>query len=873
VGIVSFLFTDIEGSTKLWQAYPDAMSEVIKRHDKLLCSTVQAHGGTVFQTAGDAVLAAFADPVGAVRAALDGQRALEREPWHDGIDLRVRMAVHTGPVEVREGNYLGHALNRVARLLSAGHGGQILLSQDTQELVNQVLPPGVELRDMGRHRLKDLLQPEHIFCLLLPDHDGDLPPLRSLGRAATALPVQPTTFVGRKLEVESVRDLMRNPDVRLVTLTGPGGCGKTRIALEVAAALSDDFEQGVLFVPLAGLADSSLVAPTLAMALDAQDADLPREQGVVSALGDQHKLLILDNFEHVTEASPLVARILSACPCVKILATSRAVLRLSGEQEFLVPPMALPDPDRLPEMRLLGRYEAVELFVLRAQAVKPGFTLTAANAESVVRICLHLDGLPLAIELAAARTRLFSPDALLPRLASRLKLLTGGARDVPVRQQTLRGTIDWSYGLLETREKELFGSLAVFVGGCTLEAAEAVCADPDDGDILDALSSLVEKSLVRQEESSATGREPRFLMLETIREYALERLTESPRDVEIRRLHATFHRELAVEAEGELSGSNQAYWLQCLEVEHDNLRAALQWYLNREEFEDGLRLGTALFQFWYVHGHFREGQEWLDALLASAAGMTSPLRVSALRCAGVLTELLGNYAAAESRYRESLRLAIEAEDVRGRALALNDLGVLAREQRHGAEARVLLEEALSLRRELDDPAMFSRTLSNLGIVTLDAEEFDRAAALLQESLELARGLNDASGIAIGILNLGGLALRRGDHDRALPLFLESLKHLVELGDRGTVPDCLEGLASVAVAQGEGERAVRLMGAAGMLRERVGCPMPNEEQARYDEVVARSKMLLAEHVWNAAWEHGRALTLEQAVNYAALGSTI
>jgi class 3 adenylate cyclase len=480
-GTVTFLFTDIEGSTKLWERDAEAMKAALVRHDEILREAIEDKGGFVFKTVGDAFCCAFPTAPDAIKAALSAQRSLCTEEWNEGCTIRARMALHTGTVEARGGDYYGPPVNRVARLLSAGHGGQTLLSHAIQELVRDELPSGTNLRDLGEKRLKDLFRPERVFQVIAPGLPSEFPPLRTLDAYRNNLPLQPTPLVGREREVEAVCERLRSPDVRLLTLVGPGGTGKTRVGLQAAVELLEEFEGGVFLVALAAIADPALVGSTIARALGlTETGDQPPEEILKSYVRERQLLLLLDNFEQVLEAAPLLDVLLGAAPRLKVLATSRAPLRLYGEHEFPVPPLLLPDTVHLPETETLAQYEAVRLFIERARAVKPDFTVTNENAPAVAEICARLDGLPLAIELAAARIRLLPPQAMLFRLSNRMKLLTGGARNLPERQQTLRGAIEWSYDLLDPEEQTLFARLSVFAGGRTLEAIEARCATPKE---------------------------------------------------------------------------------------------------------------------------------------------------------------------------------------------------------------------------------------------------------------------------------------------------------------------------------------------------------------------------------------------------------
>jgi predicted ATPase/class 3 adenylate cyclase len=632
-GTLTFLFTDIEGSTKLWESHPDVMQTALARHDEILRGTTEQHGGYVFKTVGDAFCAAFQTAPDALEAALEIQRRLLSFEWEQTGPLRVRMALHIGAAEERDGDYFGPPVNRVARLLSAAHGGQVLLSLPAQELVRDQLPAGTTLRDLGEHRLKDLFRPERVFQLVSPDLPSEFPPLRTLETYRNNLPLQPTPLVGREKEVAQVCDLLRSDETRLLTLTGPGGIGKTRLALQAAADLLDDFSDGTFFVPLATLTEAELFLPAVAETLGVKEiGEQPLDESLKDYLSERRLLLVLDNFEQVLEAAPAVTELLAGAPGLKVLATSRAPLGLYGEHEFPVPPLSMPDLKRPPPLERLTQYEAVGLFVERAQAVKPDFKVTNDSAPAVAEICVRLDGLPLAIELAAARIKMLPPKAMLQRLGSRLKLLTGGARDLPERQRTLRATIEWSHALLDEGEQLLFARLAVFSGGRTLEAIEAICDTKGDLPVeaFEGVSSLLDKSLLRQEESPEG--EPRFVMLETIHEFAREKLQESEEGEEIKTLHAHYFLALAEEAYPELKGANQLDWLGKLETEHDNMRAALSWALERKEAEVALRLGGALWWFWSVRGYHSEGRRWLEAVLA-IDGRGSP-EVQAMARAG-----------------------------------------------------------------------------------------------------------------------------------------------------------------------------------------------------------------------------------------------
>ena len=630
-GTVTLLFTDIEGSTRLLQQLGERYAGLLAESRQVLRGVFQEWNGYEVETQGDAFFIAFARATDAVLAALDAQRALAAHPWPGGAAVRVRMGMHTGePATTAEG-YAGLDVHRAARIMSAAHGGQVLLSRATATLVEQDLPENVNLRDLGEYRLKDLGRAWHLFQAVTPDLAADFPPLRTLDARRNNLPIQLTPFIGREQELAAIQDILTREDARLLTLTGPGGAGKTRLGLQVAAELSDRFADGVFFVYLAPINDPALVMPTIAQTLDIrEETGQPWPARMREALLQKQMLLLLDNFEQVVNAAMQVGELLAACPQLKIIVTSREALHVRGEREFPVPPLPLPDVKHLPDLTSLSSNTAVALFVQRAQATKPDFQLNNANARAIVEICVRLDGLPLAIELAAARVKLLPPQALLARLDQRLAVLTGASRDVPARQQTLRNTIAWSYNLLDAVEQRLFRRLSVFVGSCTLEAVEAVCVTSGNEDqaeqILDTIASLLDKSLLQQMEQE--GGEPRFTMLETIREYGLERLIANGEIEATRQAHAEYYLALAEKAEPELAGPQQATWFDRLEREHDNLRAVMEWCLEREDsgqrIEMALRLAGALRQFWEVRAHRDEGQAFKEPVAIPASTSIEP---------------------------------------------------------------------------------------------------------------------------------------------------------------------------------------------------------------------------------------------------------
>jgi predicted ATPase/DNA-binding SARP family transcriptional activator len=715
--------------------------------------------------------------------------------------------------------------------------------QARRTLVDELgLDPGPELQELERAILRQ------DAALALP-----------AARARSHIPAPLTPLVGRRLELAALTSLLRSGQARLLTLTGPGGTGKTRLALESAWELVSDFADGVVFVDLAPIADPELVGAQILAALEVDEQPgRPAVETITEALRGRQLLLLLDNFEGVVDAAPIVTALLAATPELKALVTSRVVLHLSGEHEYPVPPLALPDLEH-DGLDGLARSEAVELFAARARAVSPAFRLTAANARVVAAICVALDGLPLAIELAAARTRELAPEAILERLGSRLELLTTGPRDVPARQRTLRGTLDWSFDLLDGDEQRLLSQLAVFSGGATLEAAEAVC-----GADLGALDALVDKSLLRREETD--GADPRFRLLETVREYGLERLEERDEADELRRRHAEHFRDLTERSAAELSAgrpSSEVYT--GLEAELDDIRAALAWADDADP-ELMLQLAGLLKLFWRVRGHLDEGRRWLERALAHTREATRG-RARALEAAGALAQRRGEYAEAKALWSEGLEIWRELGADQGVARALGDLASVLDLEGDAEQAIPLYEESADLLRRLGLEYELGTVLSNLGVCQMSLGRLDEAERLYAEAVELCRKSGRDEQLAISLFNLGRMSMLQGRPEAAGERFEEALKAARGLGYREMIAYCLKGFGEVAAAEGEAERAARLLGASDRLFADLGAHVEASERATYERTEAELKAILGEDAYTNAHADGRALSLEQALALA------
>ena len=873
-GTVTFLFSDVEGSTRLLQTDPGGWPAMLERHHALLRAAFEAHDGREVGTEGDSFFVGFPTAPGAIAAAVAAQRALATESWPGNIDLRVRMGLHTGDASLGTGSYVGLNVHRASRIASAGHGGQVLLSDTTRTLLGDDLPAGVELRDLGTHRLRDLERPERLWQLVVGGLRSDFPPIRSLD-TANNLPSRLTTFLGRQREIDEISDLLSRS--RLLTLTGPGGTGKTRLSLEVAARAMDVYPDGVFFVELAPITEPELVAATIAQTLGLADrGGRSAADQLADHIGARRMLLVLDNFEQVTDAAPTVSAVLAACPNLSVLTSSRSTLRVSGEQEYPVPPLALPDPTQLPSIDQLSQYEAVALFIERARAVKPDFAVTNENAPAVAEICVRLDGLPLAIELAAARIRILTPQAMLGRLEHRLGFLGGGARDLPERQQTLRGAIAWSHDMLDESDRALFACLSVFVGGAALESIEQVCGGELTGELLDALASLVEKSLVRQSEGGAG--EPRFGMLETIREFAIEQAVERGSWDDLRARHAAQFLAIAEASARHVMGSEKRTWLDRLEEDHDNLRAAISWATETGAAETALRLGSALWRFWQMRGYLAEGLERVEQGLALPHGHDHAVaRADALSAAAGLAYWLADTDGSRAWYEEEIEARVALGDRAGLAEAQYGMSFtwsildLENEESMG-QAEVQINEALAIFREIGDASGIGRCEWALANVAWGTGKLEQAREHALHALEVFQSIDDRFmiGWTSYTLGLGALskdlaagrsANLRAEASRRLT---DALRIFSDAQDISGLTLVLDAFAILAVREGDRERAARLSGAVVTFERTSGTGLNNWTRAllAFDPAELQGDPALAD-----AWASGEALTAAQAVAYA------
>ena len=919
-GTVTFLFTDIEGSTSLSQQYPEATPALFARHDQILRQAIEAHSGLVFQIIGDSFSAAFHSAREALCAALEAQRSLIHEAWSPA-PIKVRMGIHTGAAraaqadtnvvsgEIRYSGYTTLALTQ--RIMSAGHGGQILLSRIAQELTREDLPPQTQLTNMGECTLKDFPHPQQLYQLTAADLPSEFPPLKTLESFNHNLPTQLTSFIGREKEIDELRKLIA--DHRLITLTGSGGAGKTRLALQVAADLLRQFSGGVWFVELAPLIDPALVVQTLLTIFKLREdphAHRTSLQILQDYLHPKSALLILDNCEHLIEACAQMSEsLLRACPQLKILASSREALGIPGEIPYRVPSLKTPSSTDLMQLENPLEIDSIRLFVERGTAVKPDFRLTKENTPFIAQICSRLDGIPLAIELAAARVKVLSPEQIASRLDDRFRLLTGGARTALPRQQTLRALIDWSYSLLSDAEKTLFRRVAVFTGGCTLEAAEFVCGEGgEELDVLDLMSRLVDKSLVISEESNGGIR---YRRLETIRQYSRERFFEIEEVEEIRDRHLAYYVQSAKEIEIGLQGRARKLWAQRSEAEQENLRTAFEWGFNRHP-ESSLRIASSMIFGISFGGYSVRGFNWLrdsiPAMEATLPGLPLALRATSLNALAFISISVGQERVAYEYAEQSIALYRQLDDKTGLASALLVASITLESTGKLVEAETALKEALVLAQSEANNFVISSILNTLARVTIRLHGDRQAAwALTEEALRFSNDVERASRVAdvyemrgtlaafsgqyeearlwfekamdafreagadFNILlnksNLAHLERQLGHHQQALERYRETIMGFHEVGQLGAVAHQLECFGFLALEDDQNKRALKLFAAADALREKVSAPMTSEEQIYFEEQINVLRQKLDPQRFRQIWATGHALTMEQALAFA------
>ncbi|MBI4259006.1 MAG: tetratricopeptide repeat protein [Actinobacteria bacterium] len=865
-GTVTFLFTDVEGSTRLLQELGPRWEGVVEEHHSLLRAAIEGSGGVTIRTEGDAFFAVFPSATGAVSAAVDAQRALARHRWPAGTAVRVRMGLHTGEGVLGGDDYVGLDVHRAARIAAAGHGGQVLLSSATRELVRDGLPDGVQAIDLGPHRLKDMPDPDRLFQVVIPGLPSAFPRLRSED-VPVVLPAELTSFVGREAEVAAVRGLLGAG--RLVTLTGPGGTGKTRLAVRVASEEKAAFPDGVFFVDLAAITDHRLVAPAMGRVLGVSEQGArPAAEVLRDHLAERRSLLVLDNLEQVLEATPLVVDLLASARDIRILATSRIPLRVQAEQEYPVPPLGVPDRSRAVVAEQLSAFGSISLFVQRARAVRPDFALDRENAQAVAEICDRLDGLPLAIELAASRINVLEPGEIVGHLDRTLALLSGGGADRPERHRTLRETVRWSYDLLFEPDRALFRRLAVFAGGWDLEGAEAVAhpgGDPEV-DVLDGLGRLVDASLVRR---TVAGLRSRFAMLETIRAFALECLKTQDDAEGVRARHAAHFLAMAEDAEPHLT----RLWdprVDRIATEHANLRAALRWSIDRGDAETPMRLGAALWRFWQLEGHLAEGREWMaEALALPDAAPRTATRARALSAAGGLAYYQTDLPAVVGPYEESLDILREIGDPAGIAGGAYNLGFARAMARDFPGALELYGEALRLYEEGGDVLGRGSALVAISRILRLQGRPEQALRSVEDGIRLLRDAGDRYGMLDALHARGRAAFELGDLERARTTWLEALDLDEEAGVLTGIAIALDHLVALAGVAGDHGWAVRLAGASESVKEAAhGRAPPMLLDLPDPREVARGS--LTEEEIASAWESGRAMSVEEALAFARSG---
>jgi predicted ATPase/class 3 adenylate cyclase/DNA-binding CsgD family transcriptional regulator len=908
-GTVTFLSTDVEGGLRLWECSPDQARRALARHDELIQSQVDQHNGMLVRRLreADSRLAVFSRASDAIDAACAIQQDFYREEWSTPAPLRVRIALDTGEADQREGDYEGRTFNHCASLRAIGHVGQSVLSAATAAVARSALPRDVRLRDLGEYRLKGLPEPEHVFQLCHADLPAKFPPLSWREASPNNLPVQLTSFVGRENEIAELKQLLGS--ARLLVLTGAGGCGKTRLGLHVAAEMLESYPDGVWLAELAPLSMSELVPQTVAIAVGVrEEPGQPITSTLISALRSKQLLLLMDNCEHLlASCAQLADTLIRSCPNLRIMATSRQVLGTNGETTLRVPPLSVVDPNHLPSLDVLRQCEAVQLFIERAASAHSGFAITKQNAPAVAQICYRLDGIPLAIELAAARIRMLSPEEIVERLDDRFRLLTRGSRTALPRQQTLRALVDWSYDLLSEQERALFRRLSVFAGGWTLEAAETVCAaEPiQKDDVLDLLAALLDKSLVQADRQ--TGGTIRYRLLETLRQYAATKLDAAEERPAQELRHSLYYVGLAERSQHALMSAEQLAALHLLRIEHDNFRAVMQKGIHRDHADSrsqAMRVAAALSLFWYLANYLTEGRDWLTALQPVGDEIAEPAAIMVESWAGFLTWWLGNLSESNrlldgavsdarglgddvqllhcqfvawivalmqgeyQRILEETPSGVDRARERGDVwyVALGEVGIGAARVITGqADGEVLLQQGI-----VDaggERYLTGFALVHLGLAAAKQDRFDDARHYLETSLQMYRELGAYSPMCNALGRLGSLALQRAELAQATHWYAETLRVAQQVGRRQGVSEGLAGMGWIAARLDDGPRAVRLLGACAELRQAIGFhPAPGDAAAE-DELLGKLKAELGRQRYGDAWSDGQRMNLDDAIGLA------
>ncbi|MBX7042077.1 MAG: tetratricopeptide repeat protein [Ignavibacteria bacterium] len=858
-GVVSFLFSDVEGSTRLAQLHPQSVPDALAVQHNLIRQAVEMHSGFIFKSVGDSVCCAFSSPADAVKAAVDAQKAITSASWKDAV-IKVRMGIHCGEAAWNGSDYTGYVtLARTQRIMSSASGEQIVTSGIVYSEAADLLPSSVSFRELGERRLKDLNQPVRLYQVCAEGLKEEFPPLNTLDARPNNLPFQLSRFVGREKEKEDIKDLLKTHP--LLTLFGAGGTGKTRLALQAAAEIIDEFEGGIWFVELATVSEPEYVVPEIMSSLGlSSDGKSAPSDILKNYLREKEILIILDNCEHlINETAGIAQQLLSSCPKLKILASSREALKIGGERTYHLPSMSLPDVRKNYDSESLSQFESVQLFIDRSLSVNPKFEVSNENAPAVAQLCNDLDGIPLAIELAAARMNVLSVEKILERLSDRFKLLTGGKRTSLPRQQTLKALIDWSYGLLSDYEKLLFARLSVFQGGWKLEAAEAICsAEPvDEIEVLDLMSNLIDKSLIKSSDSES---EMRYSMLETIRQYSKSALAASPEEKETMRRHFGYFSGLVSDSEEKLTGRRQRECLHMIDADYENIREALKWAIEECPAE-GLKMAISLGKYWELRGNFSEGCTYLEKALSCNDEAEPLIRARALYLAGFFLTYLASHHEAEMYLQDAMKIFRDLGEREGEVLCLVMLGnvklvdgklevmeELTREglktarqlgnklltalclrylaagrmyQGNYQESAEMAEECLAIYRESGDEIQIAKIINNIGAIEYLAANYDKAIETWEECLRLRRGLGDRHGIAMSLTNLGSAFSMIKDYDTAEKLLYQSIEMFRELGDRRIYVNPLNTLGLIANDRGEYLRALGIYGESITIASEIG----------------------------------------------------